>query len=124
MTTDKELIDVLTKALGIPRAVLGLTPNYQHARDIPDETFLDAIRATRHEYKPGTMASGNDHGSATRWDVDMHLGGHRPADGFISDVPGVPAKVTLAKARRLIKRGLITGCACGCRGDYEITDGT
>ena len=98
--------------------------DYQHARDIPDDVFLDAIRATRHEYKPGTMPSGNDHGSATRWHVDMHLGGLDHTDTLVSDVPGVPAKVTLAKARRLIKRGLIDGCACGCRGDYQIKDGT
>lgn len=33
-----------------------------------------------------------------------------------------PAKVALAKMRGLVKRGLVTGCVCGCRGDFEITD--
>lgn len=27
----------------------------------------------------------------------------------------------LLKAKQLIRRHLIVGCACGCRGDYEIT---
>lgn len=35
---------------------------------------------------------------------------------------GYPWKVMRAKARRLLDRGLMTGCACGCRGDFEITD--
>lgn len=35
---------------------------------------------------------------------------------------GVPAKLRLAKMRGLIKRGLVDGCACGCRGDFVLTD--
>ena len=34
---------------------------------------------------------------------------------------GVPDKLRLAKMRTLIKRDLVGGCACGCRGDFEIT---
>ncbi len=30
-------------------------------------------------------------------------------------------KLILAKMKQLIKRGLVEGCACGCRGDFEIT---
>jgi len=36
-----------------------------------------------------------------------------------SDLPG---NLFRAKMGQLMKRGLITGCNCGCRGDYEITD--
>jgi hypothetical protein len=32
-----------------------------------------------------------------------------------------PGKVVLAKMRTLIKRGLVGGCACGCRGDFHLT---
>ena len=35
---------------------------------------------------------------------------------------GTPEKVALAKMRALIKRGLVDGCPCGCRGDFELTD--
>lgn len=35
---------------------------------------------------------------------------------------GTPAKVQLAKMRALHRQGFVGGCACGCRGDWEITD--
>lgn len=34
---------------------------------------------------------------------------------------GIPDKVVLAKMRALMERGLVVGCGCGCRGDFEIT---
>lgn len=34
---------------------------------------------------------------------------------------GTPEKVAIAKMSRLIERGLVDGCGCGCRGDYELT---
>lgn len=36
--------------------------------------------------------------------------------------PGVPHKVVQAKLRALLRRKLLTGCGCGCRGDFELTD--
>ena len=36
--------------------------------------------------------------------------------------PGIPDKLVLAKMRQLISKGLVDGCPCGCRGDYELTD--
>lgn len=35
--------------------------------------------------------------------------------------PRCPHKVMVAKLKSLLKRGLIDGCACGCRGDWVIT---
>ena len=35
---------------------------------------------------------------------------------------GTPSKVALAKMRQLHRAGLVGGCPCGCRGDFEITD--
>jgi len=34
----------------------------------------------------------------------------------------IPDNLLLAKMRKLINKGLVDGCACGCRGDYVITD--
>lgn len=31
-----------------------------------------------------------------------------------------PPKVVLAKMRALLKKGLISGCGCGCRGDFVV----
>ena len=35
---------------------------------------------------------------------------------------GIPPKLVLAKMRRLIRRGVVSGCPCGCRGDFKITE--
>ena len=35
---------------------------------------------------------------------------------------GIPEKLVLAKMRMLVRRGLVKGCSCGCRGDFEITE--
>ncbi len=85
------------------------------AADISDEAFLsavdDAIRLRGPMWALG----------ATRWDVGAVLAGH-PEDvgGTVVEYPQMPQKVVLAKARRLINRGLIDGCACGCRGDFRV----
>ena len=34
----------------------------------------------------------------------------------------IPEKVVMAKFRKLIRRGLMEGCTCGCRGDFHLTD--
>ncbi|QFP94867.1 hypothetical protein SEA_MARSHAWN_81 [Mycobacterium phage Marshawn] len=86
-------------------------PDYRHARDIPDAVMLQAIV---------DCAAARGGIWATRWDVERALGG-LSIDGSVDEVPGVPWKVVIAKARRLIGRGLITGCTCTCRGDYELT---
>lgn len=36
--------------------------------------------------------------------------------------PGIPEKLLLAKMRSLLKRQFVEGCACGCRGDFVITE--
>lgn len=33
-----------------------------------------------------------------------------------------PTKLVKAKMDNLIRRGLVDGCTCGCRGDFELTD--
>jgi hypothetical protein len=36
--------------------------------------------------------------------------------------PGTPDRLRVAKMKRLIERGLVDGCGCGCRGDYYLTE--
>jgi len=33
---------------------------------------------------------------------------------------GTPEKIIMAKMKQMIKKGLVDGCACGCRGDFTI----
>ncbi|AFN37773.1 hypothetical protein FGG44_gp85 [Mycobacterium phage MacnCheese] len=91
---------------------LAASPNYQHARDIPDVRMLRAIDdAQRVMY-----------GVAMRSDVTRILGGLAPDAPVPSDeVPGVPWRLVLAKFRRVAGRGLADGCDCGCRGDWRLT---
>jgi hypothetical protein len=62
--------------------------------------------------------------AASRWDVEAVLGNKPVPRDFMAhpEIPGVPSKVVLAKARRLIKRGKLSGCDCGCRGDFMAVD--
>lgn len=82
--------------------------------DISDEAFLRAVIRACAE---------RQHAAATRWDVACVLAGHPELVGTATgtqDWPNVPPKIVLSKAKRLIQRGLIEGCACGCRGDFEV----
>lgn len=93
----------------------GIRPNLQHARDIPDAAFLDVIEIAG--------------GPRGQWVMvhevcaELERRGFRAAamrSGQPQDI--VPAKIVRAKAARLIERGLMDGCTCGCRGDFELTD--
>lgn len=35
---------------------------------------------------------------------------------------GIPSKLVLGKMRMLMRRKLVDGCDCGCRGDFVITE--
>lgn len=67
------------------------------AKEIPDKFFLLAVEIIR-EYKGYWV---------NRTELASYL--------------GEKDKVVLAKAHQLIKRGLLDGCDCGCRGDFEVT---
>jgi len=69
------------------------------AKDLPDDDTLAAVRACQ-------GMNGVPHWSSL-WDVERAL-------------PEWPAKVVRAKLAGLIRRGLLRGCACGCRGDFEF----
>jgi hypothetical protein len=95
------------------------------AKDIADDAFLDAID------RVCTIRGFHGFG-ASRWDVAAVLAGddervietartanipgaHGPR---IKDYDAFPDKLVLAKARKLVRRGVIDGCVCGCRGDF------
>jgi len=95
------------------------------AADISDEAFLAAVDHVN-------AATGLP---AMVWQVQLVLAGWM--SGWHPDVPGVvnlyhsghelteaaraaiPTKVLLAKAKRLIRRSVLDGCHCGCRGDFQ-----
>lgn len=77
-------------------------------KDIPDRPILEYLA--------------NNQGEWT-----MLWCGHLKKDLEVKDVyyampENTHEKLALSKMRSLYKRGLIDGCPCGCRGDWEITD--
>jgi len=81
------------------------------AKDVPERPVLEFLLTVRARterlatwYKPEDLSP--------IWD-----------NSVLNAMPiGTPPKVALAKMRALIKRGLVSGCSCGCRGDFELTD--
>jgi predicted transcriptional regulator len=54
---------------------------------------------------------------------NVFLGREMTGPANLSDLAqrlGAPEKVVLAKARRLVRAGRLTGCTCGCRGDFAV----
>lgn len=76
--------------------------------DVGREWGPNIRRWVRYEtYTHGGPPSGGI--GATRWGIGQELWEY-------------PEKVLLAKLRALVKRGLLDGCPCGCRGDFTITE--
>jgi hypothetical protein len=73
-------------------------------KDIPDATFLDAVRRA-----PGTSSAN----WRMRWNV------HAILEAQLGPIPG---NLFLAKARKLIAAGKLGGCPCGCRGDWHLPE--
>lgn len=87
-----------------------MMPKKVQAKDIPETPILDGLLAIK-KHNPTSWAG------AIIWDLpgfDFSLMRKVPA--------GTPEKVLLAKMASLVKRGLVDGCCCGCRGDFRITD--
>lgn len=84
------------------------------AKDIRDDDFLRAV-ATAEQLREGA-------GFVSRWDVAAVLAGDPDSvGGSPVDYAHMPEKVVLAKAKALVRRGLVDACTCGCRGDIELT---
>lgn len=54
--------------------------------------------------------------------LDSETGEHFPNSLYNVLPTTIPTRVLQAKMRSLIKRKLVDGCGCGCRGDYTITE--
>lgn len=96
------------------------------AKDIPDVDFLFAVGRCQFLGRERLHADDPNYGGYLPWALwgsesfdDDFKARYGP---FVTDeLPGIPVKVLRAKGQRLIDRGLMTGCMCGCRGDMELT---
>lgn len=76
-------------------------------KDIPDGPILEHL--ARH----GGIG-------CTIWQPE-HLGDNGPRSLVHAMPPNIPWKLANAKMQMLMRRGLVDGCPCGCRGDCELT---
>lgn len=58
--------------------------------------------------------------AAVRRDIVARPGATWAITGILAEREGWPVKVATAKLRKMKRRGLVDGCACGCRGDWII----
>ena len=97
-------------------------------RDISDLWFLQVVdvlsRAPLGIVWPEIDDAGKPQPGTCRMFTLQPIDGsiHWIARWDIERLYGIPEKLVLSKARSLIKRELMEGCDCGCRGDFEITD--
>lgn len=88
------------------------------ASDIPDIVILQAVKSVAMgKLKDGETFKYSD-GSYNGNPWVMVWDAHPEINRRMGEVP---FKVFMAKFRALYKRGLLDGCACGCRGDMQIT---
>lgn len=89
------------------------------AKDIDDSFFLRCVdyAQTYHAavpWQPETLLRRRT-GERARWPVWVLTW------NLDCLMPMFPPEVILAKASALLRRGLIVGCDCGCRGDFSLT---
>lgn len=85
------------------------------AKDIDDRFFLRCIAWASYEADPPLPWVSGSRVPYTQFPHWVHTWNLQAL------MPAFPPEVILAKARALLRRGLITGCGCGCRGDFELT---
>ncbi len=79
--------------------------------DIPDLLVLAAVKQL-----------GQTSGTVCVWTFRWDIADTLSASGV--EFPGGDGdrdRLMLAKLKRLVDRGLLDGCPCGCRGDFELT---
>ncbi len=88
------------------------------AKDIPDFVMLDMVFRLQNAPQVMTLKARNEAGHRIQW----------TNSGWVmrwqleAVWERIPPKVILAKAKKLMRRKLLDGCACGCRGDFHLTD--
>jgi hypothetical protein len=84
------------------------------AKDIDDRFFLRCVDWARWERNPPVPFKSQSPGFSNfpHWVFTWNLACLMPA---------FEERLIVAKAAQLKKRGLVDGCCCGCRGDFELT---
>lgn len=83
-------------------------------KDIPTKPILDFIAKVEQGFSLGANWAKLD-ADDPKWPyIHRSVRNAMPVD--------LPDKLILAKMKQLIANDLVAGCACGCRGDFTLTD--
>ena len=92
------------------------------AKDLDDRQVLSIVgRLAWESYPPWDQHPHLFPHWVMRWELERELGLRTKEECEQYATTGTE-KLVLAKCRGLIDRGLLNGCTCGCRGDFELTD--
>lgn len=88
------------------------------AKHIDDREFIALVEQMQQERVSQDPSLG-----PLKYSTGQYDGGPWIMIGNIQDrLAEFPPKVVLAKFASLKRRGLLDGCACGCRGDVQVTE--
>jgi len=86
-------------------------------KDIDDR----AVLLWFYEYQGGWVSYWGGHFRYNGWDTFTERR-EEPLDSFFAFDPKFDPRLRHKKLASMVDRGLLGGCGCGCRGDFEITD--
>lgn len=87
-------------------------------KDIPDLPILLFLTALELAKRIGKIECD----WANRFEKTFSNGEFNPRSVRHAMPDGIPGKLVVAKMGMLIRRRLVDGCTCGCRGDFVLTD--
>lgn len=93
-----ELVDAMT-----PDALASMAASPMQCKNIPDAPILAFLAS-----HPGRLCT---------WGKQRPNGAPSVAAAM---PPSTPERLQIRKMARLIERGLVDGCGCGCRGAYHL----
>lgn len=89
------------------------------AKDLPDEVVLEAVDTAT------ALRAG--FGMATRWDIAIVLQGRPELVGtseLFDELDPDLERIVRSKLDKMVRRGRVDGCGCGCRGDFARIPGS
>lgn len=92
-------------------------------KDIPEQPVLDFIAKVQR----GETYWYPTEGQRRFYGDKVPYGSATWYEGFENSVlnampKGTPEKLGLAKMKSMVRKGLVDGCACGCRGDFTVAE--
>lgn len=97
--------------------------NLPQAKDIPDVIILKAISGLSMIPQVYQSIGFIENPKGVRGGPVRHFEPHSAVGWDLHKLwSTIPPKVIDAKLKKLVNQGLVSGCPCGCRGDFKVTE--